>query len=54
MFTQTCLWNLVNNLAGEIVKLNVNMDIVIKNVKFVELNTKIAKAVLSTQVLLMN
>ena len=45
------LLNLVSNLVGGIHKLNVNMDIVIKNVKLLELNAKIAKTIWSTQAL---
>ena len=40
------LLDLANNLDH---KLNVNMDIIMKNVKLGELNTKIAKAILGTQ-----
>ena len=40
-------------LVNELVKLNVNMDIMIKNVKRVELNKKIGSAVLNTQMLKM-
>ena len=44
------LSNLVNNLAREFIKLNVKMDMTIKNVKRAELNTKIATAFLNTQI----
>ena len=37
------LSNFLHDLAEEFIKLNVNMDIIIKNVKNVKLNTKIAK-----------
>ena len=40
-------------LLNELVKLNVNMDIMIKNVKRVELNKKIGSAVSNTQMLKM-
>ena len=40
-------------LVNELVKLNVNMDIMIKNVKRVELNKKIGSAVSNTQMLKM-
>ena len=46
----TLLSNLVNNLAEEIHKI-VNMHMMIKNLKFAELNTKIASVVLNTQTL---
>ena len=38
-------------LLKEFIKLNVKMDIIIKNTKQVELNTKIATAFLNTQAL---
>ena len=47
------LSNLVNNLAKGIHKINVNTNMVIKNVKLVELNTKIASVALNTQALWM-
>ena len=37
----------------EFIKLNVNMDMIIKNAKHVELDTKIVSAVLNTQTLKM-
>ena len=40
-------------LLKEFIKLNVNADIMIKNVKLAELNTKIATAFLDTQTLKM-
>ena len=40
-------------LVNELVKLNVNMDIMIKNVKRVELNKKIGSAVSNTQMVKM-
>ena len=40
-------------LLGELVKLNVNMGIIIKNVKRVELNRKIVSAASNTQMLQM-
>ena len=42
----SALSDLVNNLAEGIHKLNVNTGMIIKNVKLVELNTKIATAFL--------
>ena len=36
-------------LRKEFIKLNVNMDIITKNVKLAELNTKITSAFLNTQ-----
>ena len=38
-------------LLTELIKLNANTDMIIKNVKQVELNTKIASAALNTQML---
>ena len=49
----TSLAKLADNLAEEILKLNANMDTIIKNVVRVELNTKIVSAVLNTQMLKM-
>ena len=43
--------NLVNNLAMEFIKLNVNTDTMIKNFKLVELNIKIASVFLNIQTL---
>ena len=37
----------------EFIKLNVNMDMIIKNAKHVELDTKIVSAILNTQTLKM-
>ena len=42
----SALSDLVNNLAEGIHKLNVNTGMIIKNVKLVELNAKIATAFL--------
>ena len=42
------LLNLANNLSEGIIKLNVNMDIMMKNVKLVELNISIATVFLNT------
>ena len=42
-FMASSLSNFLHDLAEEFIKLNVNMDIIIKNVKNVKLNTKIAK-----------
>ena len=49
----TSLAKLADNLAEEILKLNANMDTIIKNVVRVELNTKIVSTVLNTQMLKM-
>ena len=49
----TSLAKLADNLAEEILKLNANMDTIIKNVVRVELNTKIVSAVLNIQMLKM-
>ena len=47
------LSNFFNNLAEGIHEVkNINMNIMIKNVKLVELNTKIATAALNTQTLI--
>ena len=48
-FMASSLSKLVNNLAEGIHKSNVNTEMMIKNVKLVELNTKIANAFLITQ-----
>ena len=45
------LSNLVNNLSKEFIELNVNTDMMIKNVKLVELNVSIATVFLNTQIL---
>ena len=41
-------------LLKEFVKLNANMDVIIKNVKRLELNTKVMSAALNTQILKMS
>ena len=46
----TSLSNLVDNLA-RFTKLNLNMDMIMKNVTHVKLDTKIVRAVLNTQTL---
>ena len=52
-FFPRSLSNLVNNFTEGVHKLTINiMDVIIKNVKHVELNTKIARAVLNTQTLI--
>ena len=45
------LSRLVNNLAEEFIKLNVNTDTMIKNVTLAQLNTKIATTFLNTKIL---
>ena len=45
------LSNLVNNLSKEFIELDVNTDMMIKNVKLVELNVSIATVFLNTQIL---
>ena len=45
--------NLVDNLAKEKLKLNMNVEMIIKMVKRVELNTKIVSAASNTQTLKM-
>ena len=52
LLTASSLLNRVNNLSEEFIKSNVNLDM-IKIVKFVELNNKIATAFLNTQTLKM-
>ena len=47
------LSNLADDLLGGIHKLNVNMDILVKNVKDVELNTNVASGASDTQTLKM-
>ena len=46
---ENSLSNFVDNLAKGIYKINANMDIVITNVKRVELNSKIMSTVLNTR-----
>ena len=43
------LSNLVDNLAEEIIKLNVNMGMIIKHVKHMDLNTEIVIATMNAQ-----
>ena len=45
------LSRLVNNLAEEFIKLDVNTDTMIKNVTLAQLNTKIATTFLNTKIL---
>ena len=45
------LTNLVNNLSEGISKTNVNMEMIIKNLKLVELNISIATVFLEKQML---
>ena len=52
LLTASSLLNRVNNLSEEFIKSIVNLDM-IKIVKFVELNNKIATAFLNTQTLKM-
>ena len=47
------LSSLVNNVSKRIHRINVNMDMIIKNVKLVELNMTFANAFLNTQILKM-
>ena len=50
-FIPRLLSNLVNNFTEGVQKLNVNIDIIIKHVKHVELNTKTERAVSNTPTL---
>ena len=50
---QVTLSNLVNSLSKGIFKSNVTMDMIIKNVKFAELNINIVTVFLNTQTLKM-
>ena len=52
LLTASSLLNRVNNLSEEFIKSNVNPDM-IKILKFMELNNKIATAFLNTQILKM-
>ena len=52
LLTASSLLNRVNNLSEEFIKSNVNLDM-IKIVKFVKLNNKIATGFLNTQTLKM-
>ena len=45
---ETSLSNLVNNLSQELIELNINLDMMIKNVKLKELNVSIANVFLNT------
>ena len=45
---ETSLSNLVNNLSEEFIELNINLDMMIKNVKLRELNVSIANVFLNT------
>ena len=45
---ETSLSNLVNNLSEELIELNINLDMMIKNVKLKELNVSIANVFLNT------
>ena len=45
---------LMGILLKKFIKLNTKMDIIMENVKYVELNTKIVSAVLNTHKLKMN
>ena len=47
------LSNLANIFLKEFIELNVNWDMMIKNVKHVELNISIATVLLNTQILKM-
>ena len=51
IFIPSSLSNFVNNLPERIHRINVNTDIMIKNVKLVELNVSIATVFLNTQIL---
>ena len=51
-FVGSSLSNLGNNIS-EFIKLNVNKDTIMKNVKIVELNSKFATVFLNTQILLL-
>ena len=48
------LSNLDGNLAEELIKLNTKTDIIMENVKYVQLKTKTVSAVLNTHTLKMN
>ena len=50
-FKSSTLLNLISNLSEGIIKLNVNTDTVIKNVKFLELNISISTVFWNTQIL---
>ena len=45
---ETSLSNLVNNLSEEFIELDINLDMMIKNVKLRELNVSIANVFLNT------
>ena len=48
-FMASLLSNLVNNLSEEICKINLNMEMMIKNLKLVDSHTKYATVFLNTQ-----
>ena len=52
-FMASLLSNLVNNFLKELIKLNLNSDMMIKNVKYVELNISIVTVFLNIQTLRM-
>ena len=52
-FMESSLSNLVNIFLKELIKLNINLDTIIKNVKHVELNTSVATVFLNIQTLKM-
>ena len=52
-FMASSLSNLFNKLSERIIELNVNTDMMIKNVKLAELNTSIATVFLNIQTLKM-
>ena len=52
-FMVSSLSNLVNNFLKEFIKLNLNIDTMIKNIKLLEVRTKYATAILNTQTLKM-
>ena len=52
-FMASSLSNFVDNLANRIQEIKCNMDMIIKNENYVELNTKIASAALMTHTIKM-
>ena len=52
-FMASSFSNLVSNLSKDFIKLNVNMDAMLRNMKLAELSIKILSAFLNTQTLKM-
>ena len=51
IFITNSFWNIANNLPEDFIKLNLNMDTIMKNGKCMKLNAKIVSTVLNKEVL---